>query len=47
MIKWLYIKIFQISMRQEERRVNAFRMSADPPALPVTGLLRCGLRPQN
>lgn len=22
-------------------------MSADPPALPGTGLLRCGLRPQN
>ena len=32
-------------VRQESARINAFhKMSADPPTLPVTGLLRCGLR---
>ena len=34
----------RVSVRQESERINAFKkMSADPPALPVTGLLRSGL----
>lgn len=29
---------------KKERQVNAFQMSADPPALPLTGLPLCGLQ---
>lgn len=52
------IEIFQISVCQERASSKRFPLClcqgqraeaiiADPPALPVTGLLRCGLRPQN
>ena len=38
------MKFCEISGCQESARINAFhKMSADPPTLPVTGLLRCGL----
>lgn len=40
----IYMKFSRFRKVKKERQVNAFQMSADPPALPLTGLPLCGLQ---
>ena len=44
---WLYLEICEVSTSQERAPINAFLIfAAIPPAMPIAGLLRNGLRVQ-